>query len=187
MANQLESSRSVLPQPLQWKDNDILDFPTGNPTVRLPQGLLFRRDRGPNLVNHKHNLDIAIAQLRTRFYYARFIVFRPLIYKALHSPELVTDGDIEYCTLAIRSVCMWPTSMAQPKDKKRSVPHQFTWTQNIASILLILRMTQEEGMLSEFVNNKSIWVISRQRSCSCSIGSRMSSNLMGLRSGAGRF
>ena len=50
--------------------------------------------------------------------------------------------------------------MAPPKNKKRLVPHLFTWTQNFMGILLILRMTRENGVLrqicDEQVNNEDL-------------------------------
>lgn len=155
MAHQLDSWRSLLPQPLQWTENAILDLPGGRSTTPRPEELLFSTT-GPRLgpIGHRHNLDIVNAQLRTRFYYARFMLFRPFIYKALHSPKSVTTDDADCCALAIESACLWPMSMAPPKDKKRLVPHQFTWTQNMIGVLLILRMTQEEGVLKQLCEGR---------------------------------
>jgi hypothetical protein len=148
LARQLDSWRSLLPLPLQWLDSGILDFPNLDPTSR-PNEPLFSPDQGPVPISHKCNLDIVTAQLRTRFCYARFVVYRPFVYKALHFPELMTANDADCCALAIQSCCMWPVSMAPPKNKKRLVPHLFSWTQNFTSILLILRMTQENGVLGQ--------------------------------------
>jgi hypothetical protein len=47
----------------------------------------------------------------------------------------------------VQSACLWPLNMALSRDKKRLVPHLFTWTHNVVSMLLVLRMTQEEGAL----------------------------------------
>jgi hypothetical protein len=149
LARQLDSWRSLLPRSLQWLDTDMLVFPNLNPTSRQPNDPLFSPDQGPVPISHKHNLDIVIAQLRTRFCYARFMVYRPFVYKALHFPELMTANDTNCCALAIQSCCMWPVSMAPPKNKKRLVPHSFSWTQNFMGILLILRMTQENGVLGQ--------------------------------------
>jgi hypothetical protein len=66
----------------------------------------------------------------------------------------MTKDDAECCALAIQSVCLWPLIMAPPKDKKRLVPHQFTWTQDIVSILLILRMTRDEGMFKRICEER---------------------------------
>lgn len=43
MVSQLESWRSLLPQPLQWRDDDMLEFPASDPTGRRPQESLFSR------------------------------------------------------------------------------------------------------------------------------------------------
>ena len=98
-------------------------------------------------IGHKYNLDVVTAQLRTRFYYARFMMYRPFVYKALHFPETMTAEDANCCALAIKSACVWPVSMAPSKHKKRLVPHLFAWTQNFMGILLILRMTTENECL----------------------------------------
>jgi hypothetical protein len=149
LAGQLDSWRSLLPHPLQWLDSDILAFPDLDPTSRRPNEPLFSPNQGSVPIGHRYNLDIVTAQLRTRFCYARFMVYRPFVYMALHFPELMTADDATCCGLAIQSCCMWPVSMAPPKNKKRLVPHLFTWTQNFMSILLILRMTQENGVLRQ--------------------------------------
>jgi hypothetical protein len=93
MARQLDSWRSLLPRPLQWLDSDMLDFPNFDPTSRRPNEPLFSPDQGSVPIGHRYNLDVVTAQLRTRFYYARFMMFRPFVYKALHFPELMTADD----------------------------------------------------------------------------------------------
>lgn len=154
MEHQLNSWRSLLPSPLQWLDNDIFGFPNYDSTSRRPREPLFSPDQGSVPIDHKHNLDVATAQLRTRFYYARFMMFRPFIYKALHFPELMTTDDTSYCALAIQATCLWPLSMAPPKDKKRLVPHLFAWTQNFMGILLILRMARENTLLRQICDER---------------------------------
>ncbi|KJY00562.1 C6 finger domain protein [Zymoseptoria brevis] len=147
MSRQLESWRSLLPRPLQWQDSDKLDFPYIGLSNRRPNEPLFSQDQGPVPINHKNSLDLVTAQLRTRFYYARYVMYRPFIYKALHFPELMTTEDANCCALAIKSALLWPIAMAPPKDKKRLVPSLFAWTQNFMGILLILRMTTENECL----------------------------------------
>ncbi|KXT11284.1 hypothetical protein AC579_1673 [Pseudocercospora musae] len=154
MARQLESWRSLLPRPLQWQDSDKLDFPNIDPSGRRPNESLFAPDQGPVPIGHKFNLDLVTAQLRTRFYYARFMMYRPFVYKALHFPELMTSEDCNCCALAIQSALMWPISMAPPKNKKRLVPHLFAWTQNFMAILLILRMTTENECLKQICDEQ---------------------------------
>jgi len=149
LARQLESWRSLLPRPLQWSDSDRFDFPTSAPNARRPAEDLFFPDQGHVPIGCKFNLDIVTAQLRTRFYYARFMMYRPFIYKALHFPELISTDDVDCCALATKSACLWSIAMAPPKNKKRLIPHLFAWTQNFMGILLILRMTTENECLRE--------------------------------------
>ena len=149
LSRQLDSWRSLLPRPLQWSDNDKFDFPSTEPTIRRLNEPLFSVDQGNVPIGHKYNLDVVTAQLRTRFYYARFLIYRPFVYKALHFPEIMTPDDATCCALAIKSACMWSIAMAPPKNKKRLVPHLFAWTQNFMGILLILRMTTENDCLRQ--------------------------------------
>lgn len=153
MARQLDSWRSLLPRPLQWLDSDMLDYPDAGPTNRRIADTLFSPDQGTVPIRHLYNLDVVTAQLRTRFYYARFLMYQPFIYKALHFPELMTSGDANYCALAIKSACLWPIAMAPPKDKKRLVPHLFSWTQNFLSILLIFEMTRRNDCLRQICDD----------------------------------
>ena len=90
------------------------------------------------------------AELRTRFYYARFILYRPFVFKALHFPQLMVSRDVECCALAIKSACLWPIAMAPTKERKRLIPHLFTWTQNFIGILLILWILQNDDRLCHF-------------------------------------
>jgi hypothetical protein len=154
MAHQLESWRSLLPRALQWQDSDKLDFPSSDPSGCRPNEALFSPDQGPVPIGHKYNLDLVSAQLRTRFYYARFMLYRPFVYKALHFPELMTAEDANCCAVAIKSALLWPMSMAPPKNKKRLVPHLFAWTQNFTAILLVLRMTTVNECLKQICDEQ---------------------------------
>ncbi|KYG40385.1 hypothetical protein M433DRAFT_148429 [Acidomyces richmondensis BFW] len=156
MARQLDGWRALLPRPLQWSDSDKFDFPATDPLVRRPNEPLFSIDQGSIPIGHKHNLDIVCAQLRTRFYYARFMMYRPFVYKALHFPELMTADDAACCALAIKSACLWPLAMAPPKNKKRLVPHLFAWTQNFMAILLVLRMCAVNKCLKAVVEEQGV-------------------------------
>lgn len=154
LARQLDSWRALLPRSLQWSDQEKFDFPIADPNVRQPNEPLFSPDQGPIPINHKYNLDVVTAQLRTRFYYARFIMYRPFVYKALHFPDQMDQDDVSCCALAIKSACLWPIAMAPSKNKKRLVPHLFAWTQNFMGILLVLRMTTENDCLRDICESQ---------------------------------
>ncbi|KAK3672625.1 hypothetical protein LTR78_007437 [Recurvomyces mirabilis] len=156
LVQQLDSWRALLPRPLQWSDHNKFEFPATDPMTRRPNEPLFSMDQGPIPFVHKYNLDVVCAQLRTRFYYARFMIYRPFVYKALHFPELMTSEDCICCALAIKSACLWPLAMAPPKNKKRLVPHLFAWTQNFMGILLILKMCTVNDCLRQIVEEGGV-------------------------------
>ena len=132
---------------MQWSDDDRFKSPNTGPESQRPRHALFSFNQSTAPVSHKYNLDIVTAQLRTRFYYARYIMYRPFVYKTLHFEELLTADEANCCALAIKSACLWPIAMSPPRDKKRVVPHLFAWTKNFIEILLILRMITENESL----------------------------------------
>lgn len=112
------------------------------------------RNLGPGEIDH--NVDIAVTQLRTRFYHARFLICRPFIYEALHAPKLMTADDRIKCAFAIDAACLWPLSLAPPKNKKHLVPHLFSWTQNFVALIFVLRMCCKSGYLGDICQGSGI-------------------------------
>ncbi|KAJ9634781.1 hypothetical protein H2199_008830 [Coniosporium tulheliwenetii] len=149
--HQLKSWRSHLPQPLQWSDEQRTQYVGHDPLTDLPSLMQFTVDRDGDQFYHFYNIDVIIAQLRGRFYYCRFMIYRPFLYKALHFPERMTAEDIEYCTIGLDSCLLWPVCMWPVKNKKRLIPNIFAWTQSFLGILLVLRIAAEDTVL------KQIW------------------------------
>ncbi|KAI9832178.1 MAG: hypothetical protein M1819_004530 [Sarea resinae] len=144
LARQLESWRSLLPHELQWEDEKALDV--YHPDLGHSKPLFsFGNLLAP--VAHQYNADLIVAALRSRFYYLRYMIYRPFVYKALHYPNHMTQEDIECCIICLKSCLNWPIYTAPPRDKKRLIPYVFSWTPNILGILLILHMTTENRVL----------------------------------------
>jgi hypothetical protein len=156
LVHQLDFWRDTLPQKLQWSDSDRFDFEQVKPlsTALLRCTFSPLQNLGPGIVDH--NTDIAVAQLRTRFYHARFLLCRPFIYKALHLPQSMTADDRIKCAFAIDAACLWPLSLAPPKNKKHLIPHLFSWTQNFLAMLFILRMCQTSHFLGDICTEGGI-------------------------------
>jgi hypothetical protein len=114
-------------------DETILQYPT------------FKVSATP--LPHEITSNTLAAELRTRFYYARHMLYRPFVYKALHFPHLLSSEDVDYCVLAIQTACLWPVFFPPPKDCKRLVPHLFAWTNSSIALLLILRMSRANDTL----------------------------------------
>lgn len=103
---------------------------------------------------------MATVQLRTRYYHAQFIIYRPYLWKALHHPEDVNSEDRMCCGMAIKTACRWPVALPPAVGKKRLVPHVFAWTQNFMSILLIFKLCSVNTLLQEIINEGE--VVSRE-------------------------
>jgi hypothetical protein len=120
LAGQLAQWRGMLPRDLQWPEDDPTVFPS--PEGAYPSGRSFNQLLDPNLppsqgqasvplfttdldvepVQYPYVYDIQVALLRTRYYYAKYTVYRPLIYKALHYPEQMTQEDAEGVAKCLR-------------------------------------------------------------------------------------
>lgn len=155
LSRQLDNWRAVLPTQLQWKDKEKMLLPASGEIFDDSSPAYFSSSpiRGSGS-KYKYNFDITTAQLRTRYYYARFMIYRPFVYKALHYPHLTSAQDIECVVTCLESALSWPITMYPPKAKKRLVPFLFAWTQNFIGILLILRMALKDNLLGRISQDR---------------------------------
>lgn len=119
LASRLAQWRIILPPELQWPEDDPTSFPSPQPSSpynqmldprlspqqqsRLaPQRSLFTTDLDNEPAHYPYLYDIHVALLRTRYYYAKYMVYRPFVYKALHFPELMTTDDIDGAAECLR-------------------------------------------------------------------------------------
>ncbi|KAH0544603.1 hypothetical protein FGG08_001252 [Glutinoglossum americanum] len=148
LARQLESWRELLPAPLQWSDDKSYEMPRASAhQAQSTSGALFVPDHYSIPITHGNSLDILVAVLRTRFYFLKYMIYRPFVYKALHYPEKMTAEDINNCKACLKSCLRWPLCMSPPRDKKRLLPQLFSWTQNFLGILFIFHMTTQSELL----------------------------------------
>jgi hypothetical protein len=101
------------------------------------------------MVRSSFDLGIMIAQLRARFYNARFTLHSPFLYLALHHSESLSNDDTQFCVLALESTVLWPLSTESVSSRKRLIPHHFTWTQNAISFLCIFLVIGKNRKLKE--------------------------------------
>jgi len=116
LSRQLEKWRTLLPQALQWNDQDRSRTAVDSP------------------------VELGNSHLRSRYYYACFMIYRPFVYKALHFPAQMSEEDSYYTAQCLQASMLWPISMDPAKMRKRLIPYLFAWTQNFLGVLLILRM-----------------------------------------------
>lgn len=120
LASRLTQWRGMLPRELQWSEEDSAGYPTPQQTTGSGFGQaldpqlspqqshtgrpLFSSDLNSEPVHYPYLYDLQVALLRTRYYYARYMVHRPFVYKALHFPEQMTQEDAEGAAECLR-VC----------------------------------------------------------------------------------
>ncbi|KAF8863357.1 hypothetical protein BDZ45DRAFT_583966 [Acephala macrosclerotiorum] len=165
LASQLSQWRGMLPKELQWADGDSAGFPSPQPVNVGPYNQtldphlspqqahtgapLFTTDLSSEPVHYPYLYDIQVALLRTRYYYAKYTLYRPFVYKALHFPEQMTHEDAEGVAKCLQSCLKWPILLAPPSRRKRLIPYLFCWNQHFLGILIILHITQHNQMLRD--------------------------------------
>lgn len=162
LAAQLTQWRGMLPPELQWNEDDPTGYPNAtrpahshalDPALGIqkrPSGQpMFTTDLNSEPEPYQYVYDIQVALLRTRYYYAKYMVFRPFVYKALHFPEQMTQEDAEGAAECLKSCLNWPLTFSPPSRRKRLIPYLFCWSQNFLGILLILYLTQHNPMLRD--------------------------------------
>jgi hypothetical protein len=112
---------------------------------------MFTTDLDTPPVSYPYALDIQVALLRTRYYYNKYILYRPFIYKALHHPDAVTTEDAQGVATCLRAALKWPVTMSPTCARKRLIPCLFIWTQNVLGVLLILHLTRTTPILQKIV------------------------------------
>ena len=120
---QLETWRSSL-------DNDIREERIKRQSRAFQQGLV-----------------LLLVEFRTRFYHARFLLYRPFVFKALHFSERMTSRDVQCYLLAMESACLYPISMGPVNEMKRLIPHLFTWTPHFIGLFLVLWVAQNDEQM----------------------------------------
>lgn len=117
--------------------------------MRRASGPLFTVKTLPSPLEQHIDSQVVTAQLRSRYYYAQFIIYRPFVFKALHFPEQMSNEDRHLAARCLQSGLLWPIAMSPCKDRKRLLPVLFAWTSNFLSILLIFRMITVSPMLDQ--------------------------------------
>jgi len=169
LALQLEQWRGMLPAQLRWHEDVPAAFPNASPglygpssfpsntattplsptlsTSHLAPGpapgtpLMFTTDLDAVPARYPFFLDVQVALLRSRYYYTKFLVHRPFIYKALHYPDAVTHDDAVGAAECLKASLKWPIAMSPTCTHKRLIPCLFFFTQNLFGILIILHLS----------------------------------------------
>ncbi|KAK7951878.1 uncharacterized protein PG986_007606 [Apiospora aurea] len=147
-AAQLDRWRGMLPSHLCWQD----DYTTRGhayppPVPSMHDSFVFTADLDAPPVIYPFAADIQAAILRTRYYYVRFLLHRPFLFKALHYPESITHEDAEGVAIALKSTLSWPITTSPVRNQKRLIPFLYCWSQKFLAMLLILHLSQQVPVL----------------------------------------
>lgn len=136
LSRQLYDWREHLPPMITWNDQSMYDIKMSNSHPNDPRNTVTPLD--PALVGM---LDFKItlnASLRTRFKYAEYIIWRPFIFKVMHSPQSPSSNDIERCRKAFEACTLWPLTFPIFHSQRRLIPHIYEYTHTFFGILLLL-------------------------------------------------
>ncbi|KAF4473072.1 acetate regulatory DNA binding [Fusarium albosuccineum] len=152
---QLDQWRGMLPSHLRWQDNQPVSFSDpahdafgavyGSQT--LQSNYMFTSDLDTPPASYPYAADIQVALLRTRYYYNKYLIYRPCVFKVLHHPESLTREDAEGAAECLKASLKWPIALSPPCTNKRLVPVTFFWSQNLFGVLILLHLSQQHPML----------------------------------------
>jgi hypothetical protein len=132
----------MLPEQLQWQDERPLLFSDTNAFA------LFTVAMGSQATGYPSTADMQVALFRTRFYYNRYLIYRPFVFKVLHYPSTVTNEDAEAAAKCLMAGLKWPIAMPPPSLNKRLMPLAVFWTQNLFGVLVLLHLSQQHPLLA---------------------------------------
>lgn len=144
LAMQLDHWReTLLPKHLQWEEDAPENLPGGSASRQA----MFTADLSAPPVPYRYAMDIQVALLRTRYYHTKHFIHRPFLYKALHHPDQMAQGDAEGVAACLRACLKWPLTMNPVCTRKRLIPSVFFWTQNLLGVLIVLYLSEKVPVL----------------------------------------
>lgn len=153
LSSELDQWRKMLPEHLQWRDDQSTLFSEHgafSPSYAGPSlqsSLAFSPDwdhTGPSL---SYAIDIQSALLQSRYFYSKYLIYRPFVFQALRQPELMSREDAEGAAECLNSALKWPIAMSPPRHNKRLIPCPFFWSRNLFGILILLHLASQHPVL----------------------------------------
>jgi len=149
LAAQLDQWRGMLPEQLRWQDDQMTAFadPSSRHDFASAYPSIFSADLDTAPMSYPYAADIQVALLRTRYYYIKYLIYRPCIFKAMHHPGSMTSEDADGAAECLKASLKWPIALSPPCTNKRLVPLTFFWSQNMFGVLILLHISQQHPML----------------------------------------
>ncbi|KAH7328909.1 hypothetical protein B0I35DRAFT_507291 [Stachybotrys elegans] len=153
LAEGLGHWRAMLPAHLRWSDEHALSFSGPGffndvyPGHAINSSFMFTSDPDLQAGGGLYAVDIQVALLRTSYYSAKYQLYQPFVFKALHQPQSLTQEDAEGAAICLRSCLKWPIAMSPPCSNKRIIPTSSYWSQQFFYILILLHLSEQHPML----------------------------------------
>jgi len=166
LALQLGQWRGMLPPYLRWHEDSPGAFPdssasaynaalftpattpispaipaTQTPAATSTAPLMFTTDLDVPPPRYPYAFDVHVALLRSRYYYTKYLIHRPFLYKALHYPDAMGRDDAVGVAECLKACLKWPVAMSPTCRNKRLVPCSFFFTHNFFGILVLLHLS----------------------------------------------
>ncbi|CAK7565431.1 MAG: hypothetical protein SEPTF4163_003348 [Sporothrix epigloea] len=151
-ANSMPTSNSSKPPP-----SSHFSVSSAPPTTAVPPATMFSADLDAVPVSYPFALDLQVALLRSRYYYTKFLVYKPCLYKVLHSvhsEDSITEEDATGAAICLQACLSWPIALSPTASHKRLIPCCFIYTQQFLSTLLILRLTTQLPLLQRITDTR---------------------------------
>ncbi|KAK4231456.1 hypothetical protein QBC38DRAFT_465745 [Podospora fimiseda] len=161
-AAELEIWRGLVPVRFAWEERSPVVLPNSiilprmstppSPLINMPSSPGITRQQQPQSMfsielddapeRYPNAIDVQIALLRSRYFYTKYLIYRPFIYKALHYPDLMSHTDVVGAIECLRATLKWPVAMSPTCKHKRLIPCMFFFTQSFFGILIIYHLTR---------------------------------------------
>ncbi|KAI9171315.1 acetate regulatory DNA binding [Paramyrothecium foliicola] len=139
---QLEHWRVMLPEYLQWQDEQT-SLLTDQSSFAL-----FTMGVGSQAATYPSVTDVQVALFRTQYYFNKYLIHRPSIFKVLHYPGSVTREDAEAAAKCLTSCLKWPITVSPPSLNKRLLPLTAVWSKNLFGVLVLLHLSRQHPVLA---------------------------------------
>ncbi|KAK3996351.1 hypothetical protein QBC44DRAFT_317690 [Cladorrhinum sp. PSN332] len=120
------------------------------PSLDQPhRSFMFTTDLDSPPARYPRAVDVQVALLRSRYYYTKYLIHRPFLYKALHYPDSMTHSDAVGVAECFKASLKWPIAMSPTCKHKRLIPCMFFFTQSFFGILVILHLSDTVPILQK--------------------------------------
>jgi len=119
----------------------------------LSASLMFSSDLDGPPTMYAYSMDVQVALLRSRFYHAKILIYRPFVYKAIHHGDHLTRDDADCVANCLQACLKWPVAMSPTCLNKRLIPYLCFWTQNIVGVLILLHLSRHVPILVRIRTN----------------------------------